>query len=78
MDRATLDTHKAFWGVEDSPLRADLLRLTQEERALYRNLRDNSIRHGSRLEQEYISFGWLKERLQDLICDDDASPVPFI
>jgi hypothetical protein len=78
MDRATLETHKAFWGVEDSPLRANLLRLTQEERSLYQSLRDNSIRHGLRLEQEYISFGWLKERLQDLICDDDVSPVPSI
>ena len=76
MDQATLDTHRLFWGVEDSPLRADLLRLTQEERTLYHSLRDNSIRCGLRLEQEYISFGWLKERLRDLICGADASPVP--
>lgn len=75
MDRASLDTHKLFWGVEDSPLRADLLRLTREERTLYHSLRDNSIRHGLRLEQEYISFGWLKERLRNLICDANASPV---
>ena len=72
MDRATLDTHSLFWGVEESPLRADLLRLTQEERILYHSLRDNSIRHGLRLEQEYISFGWLNERLRDLICGNDA------
>jgi len=76
MDRATLDAHKQFWGVEDSPLRADLLRLTQEERTLYHGLRDNSIRRGLRLEQEYISFGWLKERLRNLTCDTDASAAP--
>jgi hypothetical protein len=75
MDRATLDTHRLFWGVEDSPLRANLLRLTQEERTLYHGLRDNSIRLGLRLEQEYISFGWLKQRLRDLICDTAASRI---
>ncbi|MFZ0303524.1 MAG: Wadjet anti-phage system protein JetD domain-containing protein, partial [Terracidiphilus sp.] len=67
MDRATLDAHELFWGVEDCPLRADLLRLTQEEQALYHILRDNSIRQGIRLEQEHISFGWLNERLRDII-----------
>jgi hypothetical protein len=25
-----------------------------------------------RLEQEYVSFGWLNERLRNLICDVDA------
>lgn len=72
MDRATLDTHRQFWGVEESPLRADLLRLTEGERTLYHSLRDNSIRRGLRLEQEYISFGWLNQRLRDLIFGNDA------
>ncbi len=67
MDRATLYAHEPFWGVEDCPLRVDLLRLTQEEQALYHSLRDNSIRQGIRLEQEHISFGWLNERLRDLV-----------
>lgn len=67
MDRATLYAHELFWGVEDCPLRVDLLRLTQEEQALYHILGDNSIRQGIRLEQEHISFGWLNERLRDLI-----------
>lgn len=77
MDRATLDAHSLFWGAEDYPLRADLLRLTQEERTLYCSLRDNSIREGLRLEQEYVSFGWLNERLRDLICDTNVSRVSF-
>ena len=72
MDQATLYAHRQFWGIEDYPLRADLLRLTQEERILYSSLRDNSIREGLRLEQEYVSFGWLNERLRDLICNIDA------
>jgi hypothetical protein len=69
MDRATLDAHSLFWGVEDCPLRVDLLRLTQEELTLYRCLRDNTIREGVRLEQEYIRFGWLKEHLRGLVSD---------
>jgi hypothetical protein len=45
----------------------DLLRLTEEEQTLYNSLRHNSIREGLRLEQEYIRFGWVNKRLQDLI-----------
>ena len=78
MDRATLYGHSLFWGVEDCPLRVDLLRLTQEEQTLYHSLRDNSIRQGLRLEQERISFGWLNKRLRDLICNPDGSDVPSI
>jgi hypothetical protein len=73
MDQATPYAHSQFWGVEDCPLRADLLRLTQAERTLYCSLRDNSIREGLRLEQEYVSYGWLNERLLDLICGTDVN-----
>lgn len=73
MDRETLYAHRLSWGVEDSPLRADLLRLTHEEQALYQSLRDNSIREGLRLEQEYVNFGWLSERLRNLICGTDSA-----
>lgn len=66
MDRATLDAHAAIWGSEDKPLRADLHRLTIEERALYDDLRDNRIRAGLRLEQEHIGFHWLAHHLQYL------------
>ena len=76
MDWATLYEHSLFWGVEEFPLRVDLLRLTQEEQTLYHGLRDNSIREGLRLEQEYISFGWINKRLQQLICGTDASRSP--
>ncbi len=66
MDRATLDAHVSIWGSEDKPLRVDLHRLTPEERALYKDLRDNRIRTGLRLEQEHIGFHWLSRRLQHL------------
>lgn len=66
MDMATLDAHAPIWGSEDKPLRVDLHRLTPEERALYDDLRDNSIRAGLRLEQEHIGFQWLSHRLQHL------------
>lgn len=75
MDRATLDAHKLFWGVEDSPLRVDLPRLSEEERSLYHSLRNNSIQNGLRLEQEYVSFGWLNQHLRDLMSETDTSSV---
>lgn len=67
MDQATLDAHRLFWGVEDCPLRVDLLRLTQDEQTIYRWLQNNSTRQGVRLEQEHIRFGWLNEHLRDLV-----------
>jgi hypothetical protein len=41
--------------------------MTSEERALYDDLRDNRIRTGLRLEQEYIGFRCLGNRLQGLL-----------
>lgn len=66
MDRATLDAHADFWGIEEKPIRTELPSLTREERALYDDLRDNRIRAGIRLEQEHIGFNWLNERLQTI------------
>ena len=63
MDRATLQAHSALWGVEDKPTRVDLPRLTQEERDLYDDLRDNRLREGLRLEQEHLGFGWVNEQI---------------
>ena len=63
MDRATLAAHASVWGQEDKPQRADLHRLTPDERDLYDDLRDNRIREGLRLEQEHLGFGWVRDRL---------------
>ncbi|MFN0314070.1 MAG: DUF3322 domain-containing protein [Burkholderiales bacterium] len=68
MDRATLDAHTAFWGVEDKPLRIDLHRLTSQERNLYDDLRDDRIRKGLRLEQEHLGYGWVSNRVHELLC----------
>jgi len=67
MDRATLFAHETVWGVEDKPLLVNLPRLTADERALYDDLRDARIRKGLRLEQEYIGFRWLSDRLRGLM-----------
>lgn len=64
MDRKTLDVHSSSWGFEASPSVADLPRLTKIENTLYDDLRDNRIRSGLRLEQEYVGYNWLKECLQ--------------
>ncbi|MCC7081260.1 MAG: hypothetical protein IT530_11355 [Burkholderiales bacterium] len=70
MDRATLLAHEASWGEEADPFVHDLARLTQAERALYDELRDNRIRKGLRLEQERIGFGWMSAAISRLVDDD--------
>ena len=70
MDRASLDAHASFWGREDKPQRGDLHRLTPEESCLYNDLRDNRIREGLRLEQEHLSFAWVRERIDQLLQQD--------
>ncbi len=66
MDRATLLAHEAFWGSEGSPQRADLPRLTESERQLYDDLRDNRIGKALRLEQEHLAYGWVRTRIEAL------------
>ena len=67
MDRRTLMAFESLWGMEDTPIVRDLPRLTQEERALYDELRDNRIGKGLRLEQERIGFAWVEDALRDFI-----------
>lgn len=72
MDRATLNAHAANWGSEDTPLRADLCRLTPEEREMYDDLRDNRICKGLRLEQEYVGYHWLLDCLNQLLYESSG------
>ncbi len=67
MDRATLDAHETFWGREETPQCTDLRRLTHDELDLYNALRDNRIREGLRLEQEFLGFAWVCARLSRVI-----------
>jgi hypothetical protein len=66
MDRSTLMAHESMWGSEPNQVVHDLPRLTKDERALYDELRDNSIRNHLRLEQEMIGFGFVSAALGDL------------
>jgi hypothetical protein len=66
MDRPTLMAHHSLWGTETDPVSHDLPSLTESERALYNELRDNRIRRNLRLEQERIGFGFIRAVLANL------------
>jgi hypothetical protein len=65
MDRATVLAHQLVWGKERDNERhlAPLARLTPDEAALYGDLVANRLADGLRLEQERISFDWLRRAL---------------
>ena len=63
MDRATLVAHRDRWGDEERPTRADLKRLTPDERDLYEDLVTDGLGQRVRLEQERIDWSWVSERL---------------
>ena len=69
MDRATLLAHRSLWTTEAAPHIATLDRLTPEEAALYADLRYERLGRSVRLEQERISFGWLRSVLDALRWD---------
>ena len=73
MDRATFDRFEPLWGTESSPLDRDLSRLTDEERALYDDLRFSRIGSNLRLEQERIGFEWVRSRLERLLAASASS-----
>jgi hypothetical protein len=60
MDRATLEAHRPLWTTEAASHIAPLGRLTPEEAALYADLRYDRLGRCVRLEQERISFAWLR------------------
>lgn len=64
MNSETLLAHRLYWGVEGTPARRDLHRLTADELALYDDLRDNRLRPNLRLEQERIRFGWVQSAVE--------------
>lgn len=66
MDRATLLAHRSLWTTEQAPHIAPLDRLAPEEAALYADLRYDRLARAVRLEQERISFGWLRRVLDAL------------
>ena len=75
MDKTTLMAHATQWGDEPQPTLRDLPRLTENEHALFDELRDNRLRAGVRLEQERISFGWLQQALAALPLEINRQPI---
>jgi hypothetical protein len=71
MDRETLLAHRPMWSSEDTPIIASLARLTPAEAALYADLRYDRLGRSVRLEQERISFGWLRARIEERIGSAD-------
>jgi hypothetical protein len=59
-------SHRELWVKEDVPSSETLSRLNSSERALYNDLKENQLGEQVRLEQERISFNWLKNALQML------------
>ena len=66
MDRETLMEFSSLWGIETLPTLRDLHRLTTAENALFNDLRTNKIADNLRLEQERISFEWVKRELRQI------------
>jgi hypothetical protein len=55
--------HENLWGDEAEQVVNDLPHLTEKERHLFDDLRDNRIRNGLRLEQERVGYEWLRAAL---------------
>jgi hypothetical protein len=66
MDRETLLAHRALWVREDTPFRGPLMRLESDERELFEALVHNRLGDGIRLEQERVSFGRVRQVMQDI------------
>ncbi len=66
MDRETFMGHRSLWVHETAPHDGPLARLTNAERALFEDLQFDRIGDRIRLEQERISFGFLRQALQTI------------
>ncbi len=67
MDRDTLLHHRQHCGIEPRQESRDLPRLTQVETELYDDLRFNRFTQNLRLEQERVSFSFVRSALRTLI-----------
>jgi hypothetical protein len=66
MDRATLLAHETHWDSEPVPVNTDLVHLTADEAALYRDLVEDTFGMAVRLEQERISYQMLEAAVSAL------------
>jgi len=69
MDRETLEAHRDLWVTEPADKRYDgePTRLTEDEYALFSDLRHDRLGERVRLEQERIRYGWLQRWLRDVL-----------
>ncbi len=65
MDRETLLEHIDLCVREPAPTSAVLHNLSNEEAALYKDIKDNLLGEQIRLEQERISYGWIMRAFAD-------------
>ncbi|MCK4708327.1 MAG: hypothetical protein KAU21_06905 [Gammaproteobacteria bacterium] len=63
MDEETLLTQRKQWVQEHKQTQIDLKFLTPKEQRLYNKLRDNQIQNNLRLEQEFISYSLVTQKL---------------
>jgi hypothetical protein len=75
MDRPTLMAHQQHWGVEPRPEMRELDRLNNAEKALYDDLRHDSLGRQVRLEQERIGFAWVQNALAARIAATPREPA---
>ena len=66
MDVRTFLRFRPLWGREQNPTLRNLARLSQPERELYDDLRNDAYGPNLRLEQERIGFEWVREALDKL------------
>ena len=64
MNRETLLAHRPLWVQEQTPYRAALSRLEQDERALFDDLVSDRLGENVRLEQERVSYAFLEKQLR--------------
>lgn len=64
MDESTLLAHQAHWSKEQKPTHAVLTHLTEEESRLYQALQNNTFGENVRLEQEFIGFDKVLNKIQ--------------
>jgi hypothetical protein len=78
MDRETLLAHRSLWGSEpaDRRYRGDSARLTDEERALFVDLREDRLAERVRLEQERIGFRCVRAAIERAARVIPASQAP--
>ena len=67
MDRATFLAHRPMWVSEHEPSTESLVRLTDVEQSLYRELVRATHGERLRLEQERIAFRWVRDGLESLV-----------